>query len=203
MEKMKDTILEKSIEMFLNYGFKSVTMDDISKELGVSKKTIYTHYKTKNELVKACVLATFERISNGIDTICALKKNPIEELFDIKEFVIENLKGEKSSPQYQLEKYYPQLFKVLKKKQFDVMELCIKENLERGIDIGHYRADIDINFISKIYFSGAISIKNIELFPMGKNNMKALMTNYLNYHTRAIATDKGLEKLKEILNNEI
>jgi len=197
---MKDTILEKSIEMFLNYGFKSVTMDDISKELGVSKKTIYTHYKTKNELVKACVLVTFERISNGIDTICALKKNPIEELFDIKEFVIENLKGEKSSPQYQLEKYYPQLFKILKKKQFDVMELCIKENLERGIDIGHYRADIDINFISKIYFSGVISIKNIELFPMGKNNMKTLMTNYLNYHTRAIATDKGLEKLKEILS---
>ena len=199
---MKEKILHTANDLFLTYGFKSVTMDEIAQHIGISKKTIYTFYKTKNELVEACVFMVFDQISTGIDAICALKKNPIEEFFDIKEFVTDNLKGEKTSPQYQLKKYYPNLFYTLKNKQFEVMEDCVKENLERGIKSGYFRKDVDIDFISRIYFSGVISVKDIELFPQGKKDMEALMTNYLDYHIRAIATSKGIKKLETLLRKE-
>lgn len=195
---MKSKILNTAIEEFLSYGFKSVTMDDIADKMAISKKTIYASYKNKTELVEATVMAVFDKISLGIDHICSLEKNAIEELFNVKEFLIENLKGEKSSPQYQLKKYYPKLFIKLQKMQFSVMQDCVQENLKRGIKTGIYRKKIDIDFISRIYFSGVIAIKDIELFPLGKTNMRNLMEEFLDYHIRAIATKKGKQKLKKI-----
>ena len=79
---MKEKIITKAAEMFLSLGFKSVTMDDISNEMGISKKTIYTHFNNKTQLVKESVLKVFEEISCGIDAIQDLEKDPIEELYD-------------------------------------------------------------------------------------------------------------------------
>src|SRR5690606_6825508 len=110
---MKDKITEKATEMFLNLGFKSVTMDDLANEMGVSKKTIYSHFENKSKLVHDCMQYLFNCITDGIDRIVALDKNPIEELFEIKKFISQHLKDEKSSPQYQLQKYYPKLYKNL------------------------------------------------------------------------------------------
>ncbi len=185
--------------MFLNYGFKSVTMDDIANEMGISKKTIYVHFPNKTKLVEATTLYMFETISCGIDHICALEKNPIEEVFDVKKFVMEHLKNEKSSPQYQLQKYYPKIFASLKSKQFEVMQGCVIENLNRGIKLGLYRDNINVNFISRIYFNCMVTLKDQELFPLKAFSMNTLMEYYLEYHLRGICTPKGLEKLNKIL----
>ena len=185
--------------MFLNYGFKSVTMDDIANEMGISKKTIYVHFPNKTKLVEATTLYMFETISCGIDHICALEKNPIEEVFDVKKFVMEHLKKEKSSPQYQLQKYYPKIFASLKSKQFEVMQGCVIENLNRGIKLGLYRDNINVNFISRIYFNCMVTLKDQELFPLKAFSMNTLMEYYLEYHLRGICTPKGLEKLNKIL----
>lgn len=199
---MKKKILHTAIDKFLTLGFKSVTMDDIAEKICISKKTIYAHFKTKTSLVDACVMAIFEKINTGIDHICSLEKNAIEELFIIKEFLVENLKGEKNSPQFQLKKFYPRIFSKLQKMQFNVMHECVKENLERGIESGIYRKNINLEFVSRIYFVGIMSIKDIDLFPEARNNMKDLMTTYLDYHIRALATEKGLKKLNQLLSKE-
>ena len=196
---MRDKILHKSQELFLNLGFKSVTMDDIAREMGISKKTIYVHFPNKTKLVEATTLHMFETISQGIDCICALKKNPIEEIFDIKEFVMDHLKNEKSSPQYQLQKYYPKIFATLKSKQFEVMQSCVTENLNRGLELGLFRDNINIEFISKIYFSGMMVIKDRAFFPLKNFSMQTLMNNYLEYHLRGICTPKGLETLTGLI----
>jgi len=200
---MKNKILQTAIDEFLTFGFKSITMDDIAEKISISKKTIYTHFKTKTDLVDACVMSVFDKINSGIDHICSLEKNAIEELFIIKEFLIENLKGEKSSPQYQLKKYYPKIFSKLQKMQLEVMLDCVKENLERGIKSGIYRKKINIDFVSRMYFIGIMSIKDIDLFPEARNDMKSLMTTYLDYHIRALATEKGIKKLNQLLNKEV
>ena len=98
---MKEKILFNASEMFLNLGFKSVTMDDIANNSGISKKTIYAHFKNKTELVVAVTLNIFDVVKKGIDVIHEQQQNPIIELFEIKRFVMEHLKDEKSSPQYQ------------------------------------------------------------------------------------------------------
>ena len=200
---MEQKILHNAAEMFLNLGFKSVTMDDIANAMGISKKTIYQYYDNKTKLVEATALYVFENISHGIDCICHDEKNPIEEIFEVKSFVMEHLKDEKSSPQYQLQKYYPKIFNSLKRKQFEVMQQCVTLNLQRGIDWGLYRSNLNTSIISRIYFSCMVSLKDKELFPLKNHSMKTLMNTYLEYHLRGICTPKGLEKLTEILNNNL
>jgi AcrR family transcriptional regulator len=198
---MREKIIHKAAEMFITLGFKSVTMDDIAATMGISKKTIYTHFKNKTALVKESTLAMFHVISHGIDCIAEHDKNPIEELYDIKKFVMMHLKDEKSSPQYQLQKYYPEIAKTLKELQFDTMQECTLKNLTRGIDQGLYRANLDIEFISRIYFTGVIGMKDAKLFPSQDFPKARLMEDYLEYHLRGIVTKKGELTLNNFINN--
>ncbi len=194
---MREKILLKSADMFLNYGFKSVTMDDIAQNLGCSKKTIYQHFDNKTKLVEATTLYMFDIISHGIDCICELEKNPIDEIYEIKRFVMDHLKDEKSSPQYQLQKYYPKIFDTLKSKQFEVMYECVRENLQRGITMGVYRESLNIEFVTRIYFNSMMSIKDKELFPLKHFSMNELMELYIEYHLRGICSEEGLEYLEK------
>lgn len=199
---MKAKILQAATDLFLNYGFKSVTMDDIADNLGISKKTIYQHYKNKTKLVEATVMNMFDFISENIDAICALNKNPIEETYEIKNFILTHLKEEKTSPQYQLKKYYPKISNTLNRKQFEVIISCVSDNLARGVEMELYRADIDIEFIAKLYFSMMINLKDQELFPLERYSMNTLLNNYLEYHLRGICTSKGMEVLKNVTNKK-
>lgn len=198
---MREKILYKATDMFLTFGFKSVTMDDLANEMGISKKTIYSHFENKTKLVEESTMHMFWFISNGIDEIIALSKNPIEELYEIKKFVMLHLKNEKSSPQYQLQKYYPRIHETLKKKNFEVMQECVVENVKRGMEMGIYRENLNVGFIARIYFSGVHSIKDQGLFPLQLFSITELMDDYLEYHLRGITTVKGREILNSIINS--
>ena len=196
---MKEALLEKATDLFLTHGFKTVTMDQLAQEMGMSKKTIYTFFKNKSELVDACTNQLFDLISCGVDHICTLGKNPIEEMYEMKRYVMVHLKDERSSPQYQLQKYYPNTFKVLQQRQFNMMQDCILKNLQKGIDQGIYRDNLDPDFIIRIYFSGVNAIKNVDLFPPKLNGIIDIMDNFLEYHLRGIVSPKGLSILNEAL----
>jgi AcrR family transcriptional regulator len=198
---MREKILHNATDMFLNLGFKSVTMDDIARTSGVSKKTIYAHFSNKTDLVEAVTDYLFDSVCVGIDLIHEQQKNPIVELFEIKKFVMQHLKDEKSSPQYQLQKYYPKIYADLRKKQFEVMQESIKDNLSRGIDMQLYRASLESDFIARIYFHGMVGIKDKDLFPLNNYSMNTLMNYYLEYHLRGICTEKGIEELENQLYN--
>lgn len=198
---MRDKILETATDMFLNLGFKSVTMDDIATHMGISKKTIYTHYENKTQLVKACTHNLFCTVSEGIDQICSLDQNPIEELYEIKKFAMHHLKDEKSSPQYQLQKYYPKIYDEMRNRQYDLMQECTVENIKKGIKLGIYRENLNVSFISRIYFSGVTSIKDNKLFPAQKFPKASLMDDFLEYHLRGIVTPKGRKILNTIINS--
>ena len=189
---MRDKIIQKSTEMYLTLGFKSVTMDDIANELGISKKTIYVHFANKTKLVEAVTFEVFETVCDGIDGICNTSLNPIQELYDIKIFVSQYLKNEKKSPQYQLKKYYPQIYQRLHMKQFEKMHESVKESLQKGIQLELFRPTINIDFISRMYFNGMIGIKDEQYFPKTLYATEYLMESYLEYHLRAIVTEKGL-----------
>jgi AcrR family transcriptional regulator len=197
---MQDDILEKAADMFLNLGFKSVTMDDIANELGISKKTIYQHYSNKNDLVEATTSRMFGIISSGIDEICESNTNAIEELFKIKNLVLSHLKDEKTSPMFQLQKYFPKTYQNLNCKKFDKMQHCVNGNLNKGIRDDLYRKDINIDFVSRIYYANVHLIKERNNFEDTQFSIKEIEQFYLEYHIRAICTQKGLEVLESILN---
>ena len=199
---MRDKIINKSAELFLNLGFKSVTMDEIAGGLGISKKTIYVHFQNKTKLVEAVTFHLFDTICNGIDDICKNAINPIEELYSIKMFVMHHLKNEKSSPQYQLKKYYPKIYKELKVKQFEKMHQSVQDSLEHGVNTEVFRNTIDVGFISRMYFTGMSGIKDDMFFPPKDYQMDYLMESYLEYHLRAIVTTKGMTILNNFIKNQ-
>ena len=196
---MKDKILHKAADLFLSFGFKSITMDDIAADLGMSKKTIYSHFSTKKKLVEASTFYILERVNETICSILDANYDPIEETFTIKSMINNLLKNEKSSPSYQLQKYYPKIYKQVHEKQFEAVQSCIVENLKRGIIEDYYRKDIDIDLITRLFFSGNMNLTNQELFPIDVYEISSLKNTFLEYHVRAIATEKGLNTLKNIL----
>ena len=187
--------------MFLNLGFKSVTMDDLAKKMAISKKTIYSHFCNKTKLVEETTMHLFNLITEGIDEIVAQEKDPIEELYEIKRFVAGHLNDEKSSPQYQLQKYYPQLYNCLKHKQFEKMYGCVRRNVERGMEMELYRPNLNSEFIARIYFMGVHNIKDSEFFSPEDFTPGELMEYFLEYHLRGIVTPKGRKKLNSIINS--
>jgi AcrR family transcriptional regulator len=196
---MKNQILTKATDMFLTLGFKSVTMDDIASEMSISKKTIYHHFSNKDNLIKEVTTNLFDTISCGIDEIILANKNPIEELFIIKDFVFKNLKYENTSPIYQLQKYYPKTHKSLMIKQFNKMGSCVIDNLEKGIALGLFRKEINKELIARFYFAGMASIKDVEIFNPEVFSSKIIQYSYLEYHLRGICTPKGIENLEQLI----
>ena len=128
--QMKETIINRATSLFLTLGFKSVTMDDIANELGMSKKTIYTYFDNKTSLVEAGTTHLFKKITDGINDIKTKSLDPITELHDIKIFLMNSLKGDKTSPYYQLQKYCPSIHKELKIKKFDFVLESTKKSLQ-------------------------------------------------------------------------
>jgi len=200
---MREKIISKSEELFLSLGFKSVTMDDIANAMGISKKTIYTHFSNKTALVEVVTFSILDHISEGIDTINAASVNPIEELYDIKLFVMNYFKNERVSPQHQLKKYYPEIFERLKIKQFEKMHSSVENSLKMGMNIGLFRPDIDINFISRLYFNGMTAIRDISIFPESDFDKNYLFESYLEYHLRAIVTNEGLNLLNNFIKSNL
>lgn len=199
---MKEDIIHTAADMFLTLGFKSVTMDDIANKMGISKKTIYANFSTKNKLVQATTLHILNTIEEGIEKIKAKENNAIFELYEIKKFVMHHLKDERSSPQYQLSKYYPKVYKSVQDNHLNMMHCSVADNLRKGIEGGLYRPSLPVEFISKIYFLGIMGIKNSEFFPADQFPVKELNENFLEYHLRAIVTPKGMQTLQEILTLE-
>ena len=200
---MRDKIISKSEELFLSLGFKSVTMDDIANAIGISKKTIYAHFSNKTALVEVVIFETLDHIYEGIDKINASSINPIEELYDIKLFVMNYFKNERVSPQYQLKKYYPEIYERLQIKQFEKMHSSVENSLKKGVITGLFRADIDINFISRMYFNGMTGIRDISIFPETLFDKNYLFESYLEYHLRAIITKQGLNLLNNYIKSNL
>ena len=137
-------------------------------------------------------------------TITEIKKNstdPISEIYDINLFLIKFLKRESASPLYQLQKYYPIVHKEINRKQFDFITKSTTRSLKNGIELGLFRKDIKIDFISRLYFKGMIGIRDLETFPTKTYNPVKLQTDFIEYHLRAIVTEKGLKNLNQFIKN--
>ena len=198
---MKNKIIAKCEELFLELGFKNVTMDDIAYVMGISKKTIYIHFSNKTELIKNVVFSVLEFFHKNIEQIIKEAVNPIEELYDIKMFVMNYLKNERGSTQFQLKKYYPNIFEQLEVKKFQKMHSSVEKGLKKGIKLNLFRDNIDVGFISRVYFMGMTGIRNTDVFSEEDFSKNYLIESYLEYHLRAIVTAKGLKILNKYIEN--
>ncbi len=196
---MKDKILQKSTDMFLRLGFKSITMDDIACEMCISKKTIYKYFSNKDLLIEESVQMVHKEVHETITKIVSQNFNAIEENFEIRRMFKEMFKSAESSPIYQLKKHYPEIYEKVLSMQISVCEECFRDNIIKGINEGLYRKDLDIENYVKFYYTLIFSINENTML---EKDAQELEVKALEYHIRAMATLTGIKELeKQILNH--
>ncbi len=197
---MKEKIISKAKEMFLKFGFKSITMDEIAIEMGISKKTIYNFFRTKEELILESIDFVHNEINSSIDQIVSKNLNAIEENFEIKRMFRDMFKMSETSPTHQLKKFYPEIYQKITAIKIAICENCFRNNIIKGIKQGLYRENIDIENYVKFYYT---LILNINENTMLENESHLLELKALEYHIRAMATLAGIIELEKNLKNPI
>lgn len=199
-EMMKEKIINKAKEMFLRLGFKSITMDDIASEIGISKKTIYKYFSNKDILIENTIELAFSEVQEIIIKIENLNLNAIEENFEMKRMFREMFKGSDTSPLYQLKKHYLEIYEKVLTVQSEILIVCFRKNIIKGIKEGLYRENVVIDEYVKFY---QILIFNINENTAAGIEAEELEVKALEYHIRAMATLAGIIELEKHLKNPI
>ena len=195
---MKEKIMSKAKEMFLKLGFKSVTMDDIAGEMCISKKTIYKYFCNKEVLVEETTERIHHDVNEKINAMALNNFNAIEENFEIQKMFKEMFKSYDTSPVYLLKKHYPMIYNKIHEKSIEFCNSNFRNNLEKGIREGLYRADLDIKTTVEFYYTLIFNINENTIY---EKDVHELEIKALEYHTRAIATPKGVTELEKHLQN--
>lgn len=201
MEEQHQRIIRDSIELFFKYGIKSMTMDDVSRDLGISKKTLYKYVVNKADLVDQGVKTMFSTVTNGIRDIGRDESNAIEDLFEIDQFFDSMSRQQHPGVMFQLGKYYPDTFKWLEQRKSDFVVEITEKNLKKGMKQGLYRKDLNIAFICFIYVAHTYVMTGESGVPLHVCESPEFHKHHLEYHVRGIASIEGLEFLNKRLNN--
>ena len=195
METLQENIILVSCRLFEQYGIRSVSIDNVCKELQISKKTFYTVFPQKEDLVDAVL--TFQNKSN-YDKFYKLfrNKNSIDSLILIIKEIKKNIESVSQTMFFDLEKYYPRVFEKHMLKNKEQIRLGFEINLRQGIAEGFYREDLDIELIS-LFHSLQIK-KTFELMQQShkKYTKKRIIEFFIDLMIHMIANEKGLQYMK-------
>jgi AcrR family transcriptional regulator len=198
-------ILLKVRELYMKYGIKSITMDDVARELGISKKTLYQFVTDKDDLVGKFVDNEIALRQEEICKCFGIGYNAIEELFEISIFMNKLIRGQNPATEYDLKKYYPHHHQKTVKARREGIFRYILLNLEKGIKEGLYRKEMNKDIIAKLYLWRSENTNLIEMFTVEEFDSFKLFAELLSYHVRGISTKLGIEalekKIKEIEND--
>jgi len=172
-------------------------MDDISRELGISKKTIYVHIDNKEELVKMVILNMIEIEHEIFMTIKNKATNALDEMLKISNHAIQFIGQMTPSFTYDLQKYYKASWKLIEEEHFSFIEKMITNNLVAGIKEKVYRSNINPEIVAKLYMAQATLITDEDIFPSKKFAKVDLYKEMIIGHLHGMASDKGLKLLKK------
>ncbi len=203
MESEKNTELLKRIsDIYYKYGIRSVTMDDISKELCISKKTLYQHFKDKKDIIELIVSYHIENLQRDSINLYKDTDNAIDALLVVSKYISEQFKRLHPSITFDLQKYYPEAWK----KHTDYREIIImndiKKNMNIGIKQGLYRKDLEIDIIARFYLANIENLlQNQDLIK--DHTFEESFNSLFIYHIRGIANQKGLEYLETKIKSKL
>jgi TetR/AcrR family transcriptional regulator, cholesterol catabolism regulator len=198
MEPKALVILEKVSVLYMKYGIRSVTMDDVARELGISKKTLYEHFADKSELVKCFIELQLGSMDKEFLNLSQKKINAIERLLEISDMMIRFMRDFNPSVNFDLQKYYSEIWSLLMEFKRDQVFIYFKENLTQGISEGLYRKDMNPDIIARMYMLTIVAIMDTDFAPLIMNSLSPVFREIITYHIRGIATKKGLDLFESI-----
>ncbi|HEX8313476.1 MAG TPA: TetR/AcrR family transcriptional regulator [Flavisolibacter sp.] len=199
----KERILVRAHELFNKYGIRSVSMDDISAGLGMSKKTLYQYFADKEELVDACFSGVMEHNRHQCLADQKRAENPIHELFLAFDMTQEMFAEMNPSVLYDLQKYHPVAFKKFHEFKYGFLYKVITSNLERGIKEELYRADIDVDVIARLRIESVMLPFNAEVFPNNRTHLVHIEQQLFEHFLYGLATTKGQKLIQKYKNQRV
>ncbi len=198
----KEKIVNGALELYKRMGVKSVNMDEVATNLGISKKTLYVYFENKQDLVNHCFQKHYDLVSEMINTSAAQFENAIDELFAIDESCSLVMKQTNPYLLGELKRYYPNTWALIEQLKQKLLFNIMKKNLNKGVEQGIYRKEIDVDIIAKLMINRIDALINEEVFPLTHYDFRKLLTEIRIYHLRGIATLKGINYLEQKINEE-
>ena len=196
-EDIKNKILLGSESLFLKYGFKSITMDDIARELGISKKTLYQFFDDKNSLVDQTVIRHIIQEECVCNELLNKVDNPIDYMLQITDSFGDIKKQINQSILFDLKKYFKGTWDKLNDFRIDFVYKQVLQNLEKGKEQGYYSGDLNEKLISRFYIHLVDFMMNPDNYHDENLDFKTVHKEMMKYHLRAICTEKGLKYLNK------
>lgn len=198
---LKERILTEADELFCKFGVKRITMDDIAKQLGMSKKTIYQHFKDKNELVYVLIQNMLDMQMKAMDANTAKAGNAVEEVFLVVTHLQQMLSKMNPMIFYDLQKYHPETWNLFKNFRYSYMKECLLKNMSWGVEEGYFRKELNFEIIAVLRIEQVDMIFNQIVFPPGKYMITDVMTEITEHYLYGLCTLKGhklINKYKHI-----
>ncbi len=195
-------MIPQLISVFMTYGIKSMTMDDIARQLRVSKKTLYQYVSDKRELVMRCMEYDCAENETGIREIVSRKLNAVEENFEISKHVLKQLREIHPSIFYDLEKYYPEAWAMLHETKESLTAEVIRANLKKGIKEGFFRKDIDVEIHTRLWITRMNVIFDPQLFPIQEFSIPEVYEQMFIHQIRGIANEKGVKYFEKFYKEQ-
>lgn len=201
-ERLKE-ILEQVFQLYNRYGIKSITMDDVARELGISKKTLYQHVQDKADLVEKVMMLNAWKHGMEMNAITQKNLNAIVELLEVNAYMNEMMKDHNPTLDYDLRKYYPGIHKKLNDISKVKMFEAIRKNLIKGQREGIYREEMDVDIISKLHMTRMeYTYSSNTISPEELTSPKVIKEIFI-YHLHGISNEKGIQVLQEKLKEYI
>ena len=194
-------ILERVRELFFKYGVRSVSIDDICRDIGISKKKMYQYVHSKNELVEKLLELERENFKIIFDTYNFEGVNAIDILLTVSKEVGEHFRDVSPSMTFDLKKYYPDIYHKHIDDRIEFIFGKIKINIEKGINQGMYRNDLSIELVARLYIRRLIDLHNPEFFPADKFSFQTLFEVMFDNFIRGIANEQGISYYEKQKNN--
>jgi AcrR family transcriptional regulator len=200
MSQTLERIIQGGEDLFLQAGIKSVTMDDIAKHLGMSKKTIYQFFKDKNELVTALVKKKLKEDEDQMIEFISRSTNVIEEMINMTKSSEEMFSRINPIVIHDMQKYHPDAWKVFQDFKSDVLVSTLEELLTKGIKQGYIRPEIDVKIVARMRVNTVELGFNTSIFPVAEFNTWKVQVQFLDHFNYGICTLKGYKLLNQYKN---
>ena len=186
-------IIRAALDEYFRYGLKSVSMDDVSKKLGISKKTLYLYVKNKEDLISKVISYKVRLEKQVLETVPNISKDAIHEMVLLSEHIIEHFSDIAPALLMDLQKYYPHLWETIVVFHNNDLKNRIESNILRGQQESFYRSNVDTDIIAKLYVSMCFTIDEDKLFPRRDYNRTHVIRELIMYHLQGILSNKGRE----------
>ncbi|MCC5920315.1 MAG: TetR/AcrR family transcriptional regulator [Cyclobacteriaceae bacterium] len=193
----KEQILEVASNLFLRYGIRSVTMDDICRELGMSKKTLYQYFSDKETLVESVTNTHLACEEKEIEALIANSGDVIEMFTNISKHMRESLNQMNPVVMYDLQKYYKKSWKRFVKFKRDHFPTQMEKILRQGMDQGIFRNDIKPDILAVMRLEQVEMIFDDEIYPRKKFNFSEVQMEVYRHFLRGILTAEGEKVFNE------